>query len=357
MTISRSTFIKGASFSALAGLLAACSTGTGTGTTSSTTNSSASAEAGAFPVTITSDYGDTVLKRAPTKIAVVNAWKNADALLALGVVPAGIPKVSWGQNSNDSTDWFDAKLKEMGKSLNDITRYTEADGPAYQELAKLAPDVIFAPYGNMSAEIYKKLSDIAPVVTAPKGVGMFEVSWQQVVEQAGKMLGTPSAATQLIDATTKELKEATSKYSNLAGASFIAGYFDVEKKTLGAYTAKDSRPQTFTDWGMVEAPYVTEHSKEAQSVFLSISSEVLDQVECDVLWAWVNDKADIEKIKSDSLFAALPALKHNAAVFESNKHVGLALSAASPLSLIWVVKNSSILENFSTAIKNSKEAK
>lgn len=184
MTISRSTFIKGVSFSTLAGLLAACSTGTGT--TSSTTNSSASAETGAFPVTITSDYGDTVIKQAPTKIAVVNAWKNADALLALGVIPAGIPKVSWGQNSNDSTDWFDAKLKEMGKSLNDITRYAEADGPAYQELAKLGPDVIFAPYGNMSAEIFKKLSDIAPVVTAPKGVGMYEVSWQQVVEQAGQ---------------------------------------------------------------------------------------------------------------------------------------------------------------------------
>lgn len=355
MTISRGTFLKGASFTALAGLLAACSTGNGSSTSGSTTT--ASAEAGAFPITITSDYGDTVLKQAPTKIAVVNAWKNADALLALGVVPAGIPKVSWGQNSNESTDWFDAKLKEMGKSLNDITRYAEADGPAYQELAKLAPDVIFAPYGNMSAEIYKKLSDIAPVVTAPKGVGMFEVSWQQVVEQAGKMLGTPSAATQLIDATTKELKEATSKYSNLAGASFIAGYFDLEKKTFGAYTAKDSRPQTFADWGMVEAPYITEHSKEAQSVFLSISSEVLDRVECDVLWAWVNDPADVEKIKSDPLFAALPALKKNATIFESDKHLGLALSAASPLSLTWAVKNSSILEKFSTAIKNGKDSK
>lgn len=356
MTISRSIFIKGASFSALAGLLAACSTGNGSSSTSGSTTT-ASAEAGAFPVTITSDYGDTVLKQAPTKIAVVNAWKNADVLLALGMVPAGIPKVSWGQNSNDSTDWFDAKLKEMGKSLNDITRYAEADGPAYQELAKLAPDVIFAPYGNMSAEIFKKLSEIAPVVTAPKGVGMFEVSWQQVAEQAGKMLGIPTTATKLVEETTAQLKEATSKYTNLAGASFIAGYFDVEKKTLGAYTAQDSRPQTFTDWGMVEAPYITKHSKDAQSVFLSISSEVLDQVECDVLWAWVNDEADIEKIKSDSLFAALPALKHNAAVFESNKHVGLALSAASPLSLTWVVKNSSILKNFSTAIKNSKEAK
>ena len=116
MTISRGTFLKGASFTALAGLLAACSTGNGSSTTGST--ASVSAEAGAFPITITSDYGDTVIKQAPTKIAVVNAWKNADALLALGVVPAGIPKISWGQNSNDSTDWFDAKLKEMGKSLN-----------------------------------------------------------------------------------------------------------------------------------------------------------------------------------------------------------------------------------------------
>ncbi len=80
------------------------------------------------------------------------------------------------------------------------------------------------------------------------------------------MLGT-SAATQLIDATTKELKGLAIKYSSLAGASFIAGCFDVEKKNLGIHRTPF---ETFIDWGHGLA-YVAGHSKEAQSVFISPS--------------------------------------------------------------------------------------
>ena len=63
---------------------------------------------GGFHATITHLYGETVLEQKPTKIATVS-WVNADTLLALGLVPAGMPVVTWGGNDNGSTDWIDAQ--------------------------------------------------------------------------------------------------------------------------------------------------------------------------------------------------------------------------------------------------------
>ena len=355
MAISRGAFLKGASLTSLAGILAACSTGNSNSSSTSGSGSSASAEAGAFPVTISTQYGDVKLEKAPEKIAVVNAWKNADVLLSFGVVPVGAPKTTWGQNSNDSTDWFDAKLKDLGKSLNDITRYTETDGPDYTALSQLAPDAIFAPYGMMSQEIFDKLSKIAPVIAAPKGDNSYDSSWQHVTEQAGKMLGRPSDAKKIIEDTEKMIKDAAAKYSNLAGATFVAGYFNVADGTLGAYNSKDSRPQFFNDLGMTMAPYAKEaEAKDPSSTFLSFSSENLDKVDCDVLWAWVNDPAEIEQVKSNALLSKIPAVAKNATVFAQDKAQGLAMSAASPLSIEWLLKNSKLLEELSAAVKASK---
>lgn len=108
---------------------------------------------------------------------------------------------------------------------------------------------------------------------------------------------------------------------------------------------------------MKEATYVSEHFKDATRVFFNISSEELDKVECDVLWAWVNDTVDVQKVKSDSMFSKMPAVINNAVVFTSNNQEGLALSAASPLAVELVLNKSKLIEELSTAVNNTKEAK
>lgn len=344
VTLSRGAFLKLAAATAATGILAACSTGT---KQDAATTASASTEA----YTIKHAYGETTFKSIPTKIAVVQNWINPDVLLALGVAPVGTPLVTWGQNDNNSTPWFDAKLKEIGGA--EPTRYDETDGPNYEELAKLAPDAIFTVYGDMNQEIYDKLSEIAPVVTAPEGVGPWAASWQQVVEQAGLMLKKEKEAAALIEETEKKITEAAKKHPDIAGASFIAGAFDAEQNTFGAYTSTDTRPRFFTLMGMELANYIKEN-QTADSFYMNISAEVMDSLEADVVWAWVNDAADVEKIKSNELFSKMPAMQKDAVIFESNKTVGLAASAASPLSLTWLVQETELLNNFTAAVKKSK---
>lgn len=349
MTLTRANFLKLSALTAAAGILSACTTGSGD---SASSNSSAST--GEY--TIEHAFGTTTFTSVPQKIAVVQPWKNPDVLLALGVIPAGTPKVSWGQNDQDSTDWFDAKLTELGGNLNDIVRYDETDGPNYEELAKIEPDAIFVPYGDTSQEIYDKLSAIAPVVPAPKGVGAYETSWQQCVEMAGLILQREDDAKKVISDFEALISEKTAEFPNLKGATFIAGYFDNENSTFGAYTSGDSRPQFFSSLGMESAPYITENEGGAESVFLNISAEVLDTVESDVVWAWTNSPEEETAVKENQLFQQLPALKNNAVVFESDKKAGLALSAASPLSIAWVLEDTQILSDLSTAVENTKKA-
>lgn len=347
VAITRSAFLKATAATALTGLLAACTTGSND-TSSSTTSSAAAGES----YTVKHAFGETTFSAVPQKIAVVNFWKNPDVLLALGVVPAGTPVVTYGANANGSTDWFDAKLAELGGTAP--VTYDETDGPDYEALATLAPDAIFSVYGDMTQEVYDKLTAIAPVVAAPEGVGAFAASWEDVVNQAATMLQKTEEGAALIEATQKTIDDAAAQYSNLAGKTFVAGMFDLEAQTLSAYVASDSRSQFLTSLGMELAPYIEQNATEADAFFMTISGEVLPEVQSDLVWAWGTSDSDEEAIKSNTLFSQMPAVANGGLVVETDAAISLALSAASPLSLDWAINQTETLAKLSAAIDASQ---
>ena len=321
VAITRSAFLKATAATALTGLLAACTTGSND-TSSSSTSSAASGDS----YTVKHAFGETTFTAVPQKIAVVNFWKNPDVLLALGVVPAGTAPVT----------------------------YDETDGPDYEALATLAPDAIFSVYGDMTQEVYNKLTAIAPVVAAPEGVGAYAASWEDVVNQASAMLQKDDEGAALIEATNKTIDDAAAKYSNLAGKTFVAGMFDLEAQTLSAYVASDSRSQFLTSLGMELAPYIEQNATEADAFFMTISGEVLPEVQSDLVWAWGTSDSDEEAIKSNTLFSQMPAVANGGLVVETDAAISLALSAASPLSLDWAINQTETLAKLSAAIDASQ---
>lgn len=347
VAITRSAFLKATAATALTGLLAACTTGSND-TSSSSTSSAASGDS----YTVKHAFGETTFSAVPQKIAVVNFWKNPDVLLALGVVPAGTPVVTYGANANGSTDWFDAKLAELGGTAP--VTYDETDGPDYEALATLAPDAIFSVYGDMTQEVYDKLTAIAPVVAMPEGVGAYAASWEDVVNQASAMLQKDDEGAALIEATNKTIDDAAAKYSNLAGKTFVAGMFDLQAQTLSAYVASDSRSQFLTSLGMELAPYIEQNATEADAFFMTISGEVLPEVQSDLVWAWGTSDSDEEAIKSNTLFSQMPAVANGGLVVETDAAISLALSAASPLSLDWAINQTETLAKLSSAIDASQ---
>ena len=62
--------------------------------TSTVSNSSSSAVSTAsFPITMKHAYGETVINAKPEKVVTLD-WNNADAVLALGIVPVGTSRAN-----------------------------------------------------------------------------------------------------------------------------------------------------------------------------------------------------------------------------------------------------------------------
>ena len=57
-----------------------------------------------FPVTISHAFGETTIEASPERV-VAWGWGAADAAIALGVIPVGIPAQVYGGDENGYTDY------------------------------------------------------------------------------------------------------------------------------------------------------------------------------------------------------------------------------------------------------------
>ena len=198
---------------ALAGAgLSGCATGSTEA--AETPDAATSADAQAFPVTIEHAFGSTEITEEPKRVATLG-WSDQDAALALGVVPVGATKLTWGGNAQGSSDWFDAALEKVGGEQP--VRYDDSDGAPVEEIAKLDPDVILATNSGITEQEYKKLSKIAPVVAYPEAPWV--TPWQTSLETVGKALGRTSQAEEVAATTQQEIDAAKAEYPQLAGTS------------------------------------------------------------------------------------------------------------------------------------------
>lgn len=324
--------------------LAACSTGT-TGTTGSPTGSGTGASgdetassADAFPVTIEHAYGKTTLTEQPERVATV-AWVNADTALALGVVPVGMPEITFGQNKARSTPWADAALAELGAewgSTNAPAQYSEVDGINYTAIARTTPDVILAAYSGLTREEYTKLSKIAPVVAYPDVA--YGTPWQESTRMIGKALGREDQAEELVTSTEETIADEAAAQPRLKGTSFIYANLDpAAAEGINIYTGIDNRPRFLTSLGMEQAPVVERSTKGKDAFFIPWSAERADELEADVLVTWVPSGGTVAQIEKDPLLGQIPAVERGSWVADSDDTLTLAISAASPLSLPWAL--------------------
>lgn len=323
----RHTLLAAAAATALA--LTGCSTAE---------NPDTQASESAKGITIEHIYGQTVIDEVPERVATIS-WVNADALLALGTVPVGMDIDTWGQNANDSTDWKDAKLKELGAEIgtaNAPAQFSVADGIDYEAIAESDPDVIFAAYSGLKQEEYDKLSKIA------KTVGPLEAnyltSWQQGTEAAGELLGKSDEAAALISDLEGALAAQGEQYPVFNDTTFIAADLS-QPSTISLYAGKDNRPRFLTSLGMTQAEIVAENVPEG-TFFAEWSPERANELEADLVFASLASGATVqEALASNALFSQIPAASTGGLVAVDTDQAVLSVSAASPLSISWAIDN------------------
>src|SRR6185436_16457285 len=102
-------------------------------------------------------YGSTTVPSAPERIAVVGLTEQ-DIVLALGVVP--VATTEWyGDQPSAVWPWAQEALGGAKPKVLSVT-----DGFQFEEIAKLAPDLIIGTNSGMKKDDYDKLSAIAPTV-------------------------------------------------------------------------------------------------------------------------------------------------------------------------------------------------
>ncbi|HJG52987.1 MAG TPA: ABC transporter substrate-binding protein [Brachybacterium faecium] len=334
MTISRRALVALPLLAAPA--LAACSSSRGEETRD---GGSGGAADGAFPATVTHLYGETVIEAEPTRIVTVS-WVNADTVLALDLVPAGMPAVTWGGNDNASTDWIDAKLEELGAgwgSETAPTTYDESDGLNLDEMAALMPDLIIAAYSGVTEEEYTQLTKIAPTI-GPLAAN-YTASWEDTLAAVGTATGRSEQATALAEQITADLAAVGEENPAVAGATFIAGTLGLADDSISLYVGEDTRPRFFTALGMTQAEVVTENTADSETFFLEWSAERADELESDLFYTWAEAGTGVEDFQANPLFAQIPAVADGGIVLTDDDHLTLSISAANALSLPWALEH------------------
>ncbi|SDS65883.1 iron-siderophore ABC transporter substrate-binding protein [Microbacterium paraoxydans] len=313
---------------ALAVTLSACSS---SAPESTATTGGNPASDDAFPVTIEHVYGETTIDEKPERVATI-AWANHEVPLALGIVPVGMSKATWGDDDdNGILPWVEEKLDELGGETPVL--FDETDGIDYEAVADTAPDVILAAYSGLTQEEYDTLSKIAPVVAYP------DVAWgtsvDDMVEMNAKALGLEAEGEALIENLHADADAALAANSALEGKKVLFAYFDPsDLSQIGYYTAADTRPGYLHDLGL-PLPAIVEENKDSDQFYLQVSAEEAQKFDdVDVLVTY-GDDSTLATLQADPLLSKIPAIADGRVAILPDATPIAASANPSALSIPW----------------------
>ncbi|NYI76228.1 iron-siderophore ABC transporter substrate-binding protein [Nocardioides panzhihuensis] len=289
---------------AVAAGLAACGSDTG---------SSKSAADGSWkPVTVQHAFGETVIEEKPERVATVD-FANQEVPLALGIVPVGMSKMTWGDDDGDGVQqWTEDKLKELDAKTPVL--FDETDGYDFEAVAGTNPDVILAGYSGLTEDDYKTLSEIAPVVAYPDDPWATE--WRDSVLQNAKGLGMESEGEDLVADLEQTIADAAATRPELKGTTgmFMTHVDPADLSEINFYSAADTRSKYLADLGMEVAPSIIEATGDSGDYSGSISTERADELaDVDVIITYGGQEL-IDALEGDPVLSQLPAVKNKAIV-------------------------------------------
>ncbi|WP_395571232.1 iron-siderophore ABC transporter substrate-binding protein [Streptomyces sp. BK79] len=290
-----------------------------------------------FPMTVEHALGKTVVPEKPTRVATVN-WANEEVPLALGVVPVGMAKATFGDDDADGVlPWTEERLKKLGAKTPVL--FDETDGIDFEAVADTKPDVILAAYSGLTEQDYETLSRIAPVVAYPEAA--WATPWRDIIRMNSKAIGLADEGDKLIGDLEARIEQTAAKYPQLKGKSamFMTHVSSKDVSQVGFYTVHDTRTQFFTDLGMKIPASVAGPSKSTKKFVLTKSAERIDDFnDVDVITGYGDDKGELLKaLKADPLTSKLAAVERGS-IYLLPGTTPLATAAnPTPLSIPYVL--------------------
>ena len=330
MTVSRKSFILGTASLSTTTLLAACGR-----------SKSASSTTSGKTISIKHVYGTTEVPADATKVATV-AWANQDVLLALGIMPLGFSKQTWGvTDGSGMLPWTKEKVDELTANGAAQPKLFDDDGGVKinpQAVNATKPEVILAVYSGMSKEEYETLSKIAPTVAYPKVA--WGTPWRETIAINATAVGKKTEGDTLVADLEKQVADAVAKHPQIKGKAAAFCYTaEGDATKFGYYTTADPRTAFLPDLGMKVPASVEKTSKENASAFnVAISTENADSLNDFDLIVMYGTESDLAAMQANSLLSQVRAIKNGAVAFVGNSDPMAASTNPGPLSIPWGIE-------------------
>lgn len=330
MTVSRKSFILGTASLSTTTLLAACGR-----------SKSASSTTSGKTISIKHVYGTTEVPADATKVATV-AWANQDVLLALGIMPLGFSKQTWGvTDGSGMLPWTKEKVDELTANGAAQPKLFDDDGGVKinpQAVNATKPEVILAVYSGMSKEEYETLSKIAPTVAYPKVA--WGTPWRETIAINATAVGKKTEGDTLVADLEKQVADAVAKHPQIKGKAAAFCYTaEGDATKFGYYTTADPRTAFLSDLGMKVPASVEKTSKENASAFnVDISTENADSLNDFDLIVMYGTESDLAAMQANSLLNQVRAIKNGAVAFVGNSDPMAASTNPGPLSIPWGIE-------------------
>lgn len=280
------------------------------------------------PVTVEHAFGATEVTERPERV-VTWGWGSPDAVLALGVVPVAMERLSYGASEEGFMPWQEEAFEEL--DAEQPIALTPGEAPPFEEIAAAAPDVILANYSGITEADYDKLSQIAPTVAYPDEP--WSTPWREVVTTVGDVLGQDDEAEQVladIDADVATAAEAHPEFEDttIAAVAIDPGAFYV-------YSAADPRVQFLEDLGFTVAPSVDELDTGESTFYYTLSTENVDRLESDVLLSYAATQERADEIAENPTYQTMEQFQDGHVATVAGEAVVSSVSPPTALSLTY----------------------
>ncbi len=277
--------------------------------------------ASGFPITITDEFGSTVVKADPARVLSLG-YTDHEVLLALGIVPVGV--IQWiPEWKKGVSTWSEPLLKGTTPALFQY----ELD---FEKAASLKPDLILNIGFDPDQKTHDTLTAIAPTVSPPKGVAPYGVAWEQMTTLVSTAVGRKADGEKLIADTQALLAKTAAANPNFAGKTIALG--NVNQAELGYFSKDDIRTQLMKQLGFVDNAFIA--GLPSGNFYGTLSSEKADSLDADLLVFFadpgVSTAALLEQFPS---LATVPAVKEGRMLLLTDLEDSMAFSAASVLSI------------------------
>jgi iron complex transport system substrate-binding protein len=280
------------------------------------------AQSAAFPVTLTTKQGPVKVATEPKRIVTLD-FPSTDAVLALGVKPVAMAKVSYVPG--DVQTWTKTALDDATPELLN----TDTDIPL-EKIAALQPDLIVGTGAYNLDPVYSKLSQLAPVVSYTKGPGVD--SWQESTLLVGRALGREEQARKLVADTQARVAKAAADHPIFKGKTLTLFNY-AEGQAYAISSVEDVSIRFLSTLGFKLPPAIvraeaTDKDDDFGEARLPVSDERLKLLDADVVLGTSSDSASsLKALVRRPLFQRLSAVKRDA---YANLDIGPATSIAFP---------------------------